>query len=673
MLYIENNNEVNAMVKKKVENLIQQELIEAVGYLRLSRDDGEDESTSITNQKAIIEDWAKQNGFIITKWYIDDGYSGYSMNRPDFNELKNDLNDGHVNVIIAKHLSRIGRKGWEVNLFLENIQEAGKRVITITDGYDTLDPNTHEMLGIHTWLNEKYIKDTSKSIRAAIDRMQQEGRFICQVPYGYVLDPFVKGKYYVDKTCAVHVQEIFDMYLNGYGSKAIAKILTERKIPTYWQNVKTRLERRGQVYKGRVFEGIWSPGTVLKILRNDFYIGVLTLGKTKRRTINGKKVAQKDEDLVRFEDAHEPLVDKHTFKLAQEIMAERTHSNYRGSHKGPTVFSGKLFCADCGTRLTTSASALTQRYVCRKYHLLGTEHCTSHSTNDRNLTAALIYFLEHCRDNLAEAIADLKIAQNNTMDDYQRDGVETLRKDKERIEKEIAVLTEQKMRETMANQSLKKLIDENYANMLNTKYLELQSIMARIEDIEDETSDQRDLKKELTSVLAIFDEILASKTLNRRQVETIVEKIIVHEDDGLDIYLKGDLHELCTNYIQFKSSSKEAIVENIIKYAETHADTPILQKRCEKYVRAQGVRFDTIVFAKLFNNLIDAGYLEKIGSHPNSRKGTRVVDMDKLKQALKDDTVMAYSTRCRHLVVTMQLLMKIYKWRKTSKPKFKKF
>ena len=90
-------------------------------------------------------------------------------------------------------------------------------------------------------------------------------------------------------------------------------------------------------------------------------------------------------------------------------MAERTHSNYRGSHKGPTVFAGKLFCADCGTRLTTSASALTQRYVCRKYRLLGTEYCTSHSTNDRNLTAALIYFLGHCRDNLAEAIADLKI------------------------------------------------------------------------------------------------------------------------------------------------------------------------------------------------------------------------------------------------------------------------
>ena len=657
------------MVKKKIEYLIQQELVEAVGYLRLSRDDGDEESMSITNQRSIISEWSTNNGFIITNWYIDDGYSGYSMDRPAFNQLKEDLNNNKVNVIIAKHLSRLGRHSAKVELFLEQLLEDGKRAITINDGYDTFDERTHDMVGIHTWVNEKYVKDTSKNVRSAIDRMQKEGRFICQVPYGYVLDPFVKGKYYVDKTCAIHIQEIFDMYLNGYGSKAIAKILTERKIPTYWQNVKTRLERRGQTYNGREFQGIWTPNTILKMLRNDFYIGVLTLGKTKRRTINGKKIPQKEEDLIRFEDAHEPIIDKHTFKLAQEIMAERTHSNYRGSHKGPTIFSGKLFCADCGTRLTSGPSAITQRYICRKYHLLGTEHCTSHSTNDRELTAALIYFLGHCRDNLAEAINDLKIISNKTKNDYQRDGVEILHKDKERLEKEISVLIEQKMRETIANPTLKELIDKTYADMINNKYIELQSISSRIDKVEEESCNDLDMKKELTSVLAIFDEILASKTLNRRQVETIVDRIIVHEDDGLDIYLKGDLHELCTNYIQFKSSSKEAIVDAIIKYATLHVGEPIMQRRCEKYARAQGVRFDTIVFSKLYNNMVDAGYLERI----SPRKGCLVKDIEKLKQALKDDTVMAYTSRCQHHVVSMQLLIKIHNWHKSSKPRFKKF
>lgn len=657
------------MNSKKIEQFLQQELIEAVGYLRLSKDDGEDESTSITNQRAIIEDWAAKNRFIITNWYTDDGYSGYSMNRPGFNELKKDLNDGKIKVIIAKHLSRIGRRGSQVNLFLENIQEDGNRVITISDGYDTFDERTHDMVGINTWVNEKYIRDTSKNIRSAIERMQKEGRYISQVPYGYELDPFVKGKYYVDKTCATYVQEIFDMYLNGYGAKAIAKILTERQVPTCTQNMKMKMERRGKVYKKDVSNTIWSQAIILKILRNDFYIGVLTLGKSKRRTINGKMIKQKEEDLIRFEDAHEPIIDKQTFKLAQEILAERTHSNYRSSEKGPTIFSGKIYCADCGTRLTPSASAKTQRYVCRKYHIMGTDYCTSHSTNDEHLTTALIYFLEHCRSNLAEAISDLKLESRNKMKDYQKDNFEILQKDKIRIEKEIETLIEQRMYETISDRKMKEFMDKTYTKMINEKYTDLQSISIRLSEIEEEATQDVDLKKELTSILQIFDEIIASKTLKRRHVETIVEKIIVHEDEGMDIFLKGDLHELCTNYIQFKNANKEAIVEKMIQYLEAHADQTIVKKKCEAYIRAQGVRFDTHIFSKLYDNMIAAGYLKQIAP----RRGCTVMDVDNLKQAVENDTVLSYTRRCIGLSVTIQFLHKICKWYKDIKPKYKRY
>jgi len=657
------------MKNKKIEQLLQQELIDAVGYLRLSKDDGEDESTSITNQRAIIDDWASKNGFVITNWYIDDGYSGYSMDRPGFNELKNDLNNGKVKVIIAKHLSRIGRRGSKVNLFLENIQEDGNRVITISDGYDTFDERTHDMVGINTWVNEKYIRDTSKNIRAAIERMQKEGRYISQVPYGYELDPFVKGKYYVDKTCAIYVQEIFDMYLNGYGAKAIARILTERQVPTCTQNLKLKMERLGRVYKKDVSNTIWSQAIILKILRYDFYIGVLTLGKSKRRTINGKVIKQKEEDLIRFEDVHEPIIDKQTFKLAQEILAERTHSNYRSSEKGPTVFAGKLFCADCGTRLTPSRSAKTQRYVCRKYHMMGTDYCTSHSTNDEHLTTALIYFLEHCRNNLSEAITDLKLESKNKMKDYQKNNFEILHKDKNRIEKEIEMLIEQRMHESMSDRAMKEFMDKTYLKMINDKYTELQSILTRLNDIEEEVIQDIDLKKELTSVLQIFDEIIANKTLKRRHIETIVEKIIVHEDEGMDIFLKGDLHELCTNYIQFKNANKEAIVKKMIQYLELHANQTIVKKKCEAYIRAQGVRFDTHIFSKLYDNMITAGYLQQIAS----RKGCIVVNADNLKQAVENNTVLSYSRRVVELSVTIQFLHKICKWYKDIKPKYKKY
>lgn len=645
------------------------QLSNAVGYLRLSREDGDEESSSITNQRSIISDWANKNNFIITEWYIDDGYSGYSMDRPDFNRLKADLNDNKVQTVVAKNLSRIGRHNSKVNLFLEQMYEDGKRVIAIGDDYDTLDERSHDMVGIRTWVNEKYIKDTSKNIRTAIEKMQKEGRFVCQVPYGYELDPFNKGKYYIDKTCAMHVQKIFDMYLNGYGAKAIAQHLTKSSAPTYWQVVKQRIERRGQTYNGRIVSGVWTPKVVLGILKNDFYIGVLTLGKTKRRTINGKKIPQEDDKLIRFEDAHEPLIDKQTFQLVQQIIADRADIHYRGSKKNqPCTFSGKLYCADCGTRLTTANSAKTQRYVCRKYHLMGTDYCTSHATNDRNLTASLIYFLEHCRENLSEAIADLNIIFKQSQNQIVQDGIETLYKDKKRIQQEIEVLIEQKMRETIANPTMKEFIDKTYASMINNKYIDLQSISTRIERMEENITEEKDIKKELMSVLDIFDNIIASKQLSRRQVESIVDKIIVHEDDGLDIFLKGDLHELCTNYIQFKASNREMIVEQIIKYAETHINC-IMKKRCEKYIRNQGFRFDTMAFSKLYDRLIQYGYFTQI----SERKGCYVEDINKLKEALKDNNVMAYTKCCQKNIVTIQLLIHICQWHKNSKTRFKKF
>ena len=646
-----------------------QDVIEAVGYLRLSREDGDEESSSITNQRSIITEWSTKNNFIITDWYVDDGYSGYSMDRPAFNRLKNDLNENKVQVVIAKNLSRIGRHNSKVNLFLEQIQEDGKRIIAIGDDYDTLDERSHDMVGIRTWVNEKYIKDTSKNIRTAIEKMQKEGRFVCQVPYGYELDPFNKGVYYIDKTCAMYVHEIFDLYLNGYGSQAIAQYLTKKNVPTYWQVVKQRLERRGQTYNGRTFSGIWTPKVVLNILKNDFYIGTLTLGKTKRRTINGKKIPQQDSDLIRFENAHEPLIDRQSFTLVQHMIADRADTHYRGSKKDkPCTFSGKLYCADCGTRLTTANSAKTQRYVCRKYHIMGTDYCSSHATNDRNLTSALIYFLEHCRENLKEAISDLDITSKNTTDKHKQDGIEILQKDKARIEKEVETLIEQKMREIISNPTMKDIIDKTYASMINNKYNDLHSISMRIEELEESTIEYSDMKKELTSVLDIFDSIISSKSLSRRQIETIVDRIIVHEDDGLDIFLKGNLHELCTNYIQFKSSNKEQIVGAIIKYAETHRNC-IMKKKCEKYIRTQGLKFDTNTFSKLYDRLIEYKYLVQI----SERKGCYVKDINLLKQAMTDDNVMAYTTRCQYNIVTIQLLIKIYNWHNASRPRFKKF
>ena len=642
-----------------------EELIEAVGYLRLSRDDGDDESSSITNQRAIINEWADKNGFVITKWYIDDGYSGYTMNRPDFNVLKKDLNEDKVDVIIVKNLSRLGRHNAKVNLFLENIEEVGKRVIAISDNYDTYDKNSHDMVGIKTWINEKYVKDTSRNVREAISKMQKEGRIVSNVPYGYELDPFKKGQYHIDETCARYIREIFDMYLNGYGVNSIARQLTARGVPNSRQILKQRMERRGQTYTGRGSKSNrWYGHTIYNILKNDFYIGTLTLAKTKRRTINGKAVRQDAEDLIVFENAHEAIIDKRTFRLVQDVLIERGQTNFRGKKNttAPSTFSGKLYCADCGGRMFATVSRVHARYICSRYHAFGTDHCTSHAIHEGVLKESITYFLKHCRENLTEAIKDLDITIKNSSKN-NGDTIYMLEKDLKRVEKELEALLEQKVRETIENPTMKEIIDKTYSSMVSSKYIEIKSLTTQLNDMRGDALDENEIKKELSDVLDVFDEIIASEEINRKQVETIIDKIMVYDDGALDIFLKGDLHELCTNYIQYKGTNKEKIVGAIIEYSKQHPNN-LVRWPLENYIRACGNRISRQSLKKIMEELVDEGYFEH---NDGCSSGYRVVDLDRLIDVYNNGHVITNAPRVQYNMVTLELIKKICAWARTIK------
>ena len=640
-----------------------QELIEAVGYLRLSRDDGDDESSSITNQRAIINEWAERNGFIITKWYIDDGYSGYTMSRPDFNKLKQDLNENKVHTIIVKNLSRLGRHNAKVNLFLETIEEAGKRVLALGDGYDTFDEKTHEMVGIKTWINEKYVKDTSKNVRASIAKMQQEGRYISNVPYGYKLNPFTKGSYEVDPMCARYVQEIFDMYLSGYGVSAIAREFNKRNIPNYSEVVRQRLQRRGQQSNCHK-SSRWYSKVIYDILKNNFYIGTLTLAKTKKRTINGKQIKQDVENLIVFENAHEPIIDKKTFMLAQDVLIERSRTNFRGqkTRTERNTFTGKMWCGECGARMVVTYSRVNKRYVCHNYHQFGTEVCSSHAIHEGIIKEVLVYFLEHCRENLSEAINDLDITiKNNTKDN--RDVIYSLEKDLDRVNKELKILLEQKMRDIMAAPTMRDIIEKTYADMINEKSNSIKTLETQLNDQKSDELDSNDMKNSLKSVLDIFDEIITSKNITRRQVETIIDKLIIYEDGAMDIYLKGDLHELCTNYIQYKAADKDKIVGGILEYAKKF-DGNIIPYRVEEYLKVHGRGVNRKTLKKIFRMLVDKGYLvENAGYHA----GYSIVDMEEFECAYQNGNVINHSPRVKYNIVTFELINKIYAWAKTTK------
>ena len=630
-----------------------------VAYCRLSREDGDNESVSIANQKKIIEAFAKEHNMIISDFYIDDGVSGYIMDRPDFDRLKMDLNTGKVDVVIVKDLSRLGRHNAKVQLFLENILETGKRVLTIGEGYDTFDPKTHDMAGVHTWVNEIYVRDASRKIRAAIDIMQQEGKYISSVPYGYYLDPLRKGMYHIDETCAMYVREMFNMYLDGMGVNAIAKEFKQRGIPTKSMVIKQRLERIGRVYRGTPTD-IWAPNVVRAMLKNDFYIGTLTLGKTKKRSIKGKPVRQPEESHHVFKDAHEAIIDKATFKAVQDTMVSRSKTNYRGKRiqTRQNVFTGVLYCNDCGTRLTSTQNRPNTRYVCRTYNFYGTSECSSHTITESELTEAVIYFLEHCRDNLSEAINDLdKIIQNNSKKS-NGNVIEVLEKDIKKVEYEIKVLLEQKMRDTIKNPAMVDIIDSTYSGMINEKYTQINTFKTQLEDYQRDALKGDTVHQDLNSAMAILEDIINTKQITKRQVATIIDKIVVYNDGGLDIYLKGNLHELCTNYIRMKNLDKDKILQETISYIEQYPDE-INMTKAWKYTKAQDIKVGYDNYNKIFKKLIDFGYLESKGYN----KGYVLVKpLEVLKNDFENNIVMASSMRVTKNNVTIKIINKICAW-----------
>lgn len=586
-----------------------------VGYLRLSKEDGDDvESSSISNQRKIISEYAKQRNITIDDWYIDDGISGYTMSRPSFNKLKRDLNDNKVHTIIVKDMSRLGRHGAKVQLFLENILEEGKRVLSIKEGYDTLIPSTHNYVGIYTWANENFIRETSAKIRDSVITLQKEGKWLCSIPYGYIKDPKDKYKYGIDTNIAPYVQQIFDMYIEGMGIKRIARELTAMNVPTPTVVKKMQTESRGAVSKRKVNTS-WNAVAVARILSNEFYTGTLILGKSKRRSINGKSIPQPEENRYVFRDVHTPIIDKHTFNLVQAITAERAEKDYRGKkvQTRPNIFAGVLYCADCGKTLTSNnGKANNTRYLCRTYNVHGVSHCTSHAVSEREVKYALLDFLNHCKDNLGNIIEDLnKIIQAEIqVKSRPENNIAQLTDGIQNIKTSIKILIDQKMRETSKNQMSVDIIDEMYDEMLNEKYKELQMLEKQLNDQHQIALDEVEIKNNLNNALSIINDITNSETITKKQVLMLVDKIVVHEDTGIDIYLKGDLHKICDNYFKVSESHKNRL-RRLIYGCIIERPAKFTTNECEVYVREHGYRISYKKVSKLLKEeLLNEGLIK---------------------------------------------------------------
>ena len=522
------------------------------GYVRLSRDDDKRNYVSIENQKLIINQYAGDHGVVIDRWYEDDGISGYIFDRPGFQQMMADL-DKNIDTVYVKDFSRLGRHNAKVLLLLDEFQERGKHLIVIDDNYDSMD-SSDDTIGIKTWFNERYVKDTSKKIKRALGARQKEGTLITRAPFGYRRNPNDKTILEIVPKEAEYIKKIYDLYLSGSGYRKIATYLTEQRAPTPSMIQREREIEEGRLSKRKVASR-WSDAMIKEILDNDFYIGTFRLKKRARNTVHGKDKRVPKEEQCIFENHHPAIIDKATFSLVQELKEKRNRTNYRGSRgqwfgsEIPNPFGCCLFCKDCGSRLTPikrqTSSKERKYYICTTYNTKGRRYCSkAHLIEENDLMEDVLTYIKMCRNALCEVIAtyDLKDfeAEKKSIEEKRQELHTAINERKNQLK----VLLTQKVKDLAVAAGNEELINETYDPMQKDLFAQIHGLEMRVKELDETAIETPDVKDKLKNPLDVVDKIIAGETLDRRDIELLIDRIDVYENGMPEITLKYGLSNL---------------------------------------------------------------------------------------------------------------------------------
>lgn len=385
-----NSNPVQTVAQQKEDN----EMLRATDkitalYCRLSVEDTKDEkkngkedlSNSIQNQKAMLLQYARDHRFPHPTFFIDDGYSGVTYDRPGFQKMLDEIEAGHVGAVITKDLSRLGRNSALTGLYINyTFPQNDVRYIAINDHFDSINPNStdSDIAGIKNWFNEFFAKDTSRKIRAVQKAKGERGeRLTGHVPYGYMKNPENPKEWVIDEEAAQVVKKIFTLCMNGRGPSQIADQLEKDKIltPTAYKNkqgVKTPHTEPENPYR-------WHESTIVNILERKEYIGATVNFKTYTNSIWDKKQRENpEENRVIFYNTHPAIIEQEVFDKVQEIRQQRHRRTATGKS---SPFSGLVFCADCKQKLYYSTTKYFEKrqdfFICST-HRANKDKCSGH-------------------------------------------------------------------------------------------------------------------------------------------------------------------------------------------------------------------------------------------------------------------------------------------------------
>ena len=516
------------------------------GYCRISVDEELDrDNTSIENQKAIISDFVTRKfpGSELV-FYEDRDRSGYTFEqREGYQAMRRELVAHRLDILVVKDFSRFSRRNSRGLVELEDLRDAGVRIISIGDNIDF--PNDDDWLKIQFQflLNEMPVTDTSRKVKSVIRRRQADGKWICAAPYGYIVNK--QQQFEVVPTEAEIVRRIYRLYIDGWGYKRIANSLTGDGIPTPRMTERERKIAEGEDYR-RSVKSAWSIVTIQTILDNDFYIGTLRQGKYQRAKINGRDVRRDETEQIVIENHHQPIIDYRTFATVRALREKRAKYNYRGVKINDNVYSGFLECGDCGAPMfALGRRDLKPAYTCGTYHRRGTAGCTTHHIRVDKLDELVKLYVKKVRDNSADMLAKL----NEELAREPEDVAETERSAANiedvllDAQEELKATKRQRVRDIMRHPENEAVLEETYDELEADLMRRIEGLQNQLEHVTDKRNTIIRANRAAKTAMEVFDDILTKPHLEKQDLELIIERIYVYEDH-VEIKLKADIDTL---------------------------------------------------------------------------------------------------------------------------------
>ncbi len=521
--------------------------------MRLSKEDeGSGESSSIATQRKMLRAFARKNTFTVYDEYIDDGISGTTFERPAFLRMKADIEEGKINLVLTKDLSRLGRDYISTgNLTEIYFPSKGVRFIAINDGYDS-DSAYTDIAPFRNVINEMYARDTSKKIKSSFETKMQAGEYISSfAPYGYKKDPTNKNHLIVDCEAAPIVQEMFNMAASGCRPKAIAESFNARGVltPAVYRCIKKPHLNADNYSKRKE----WTSSMICKILNNMVYVGDMAQGKTSKVSFKSTIIISKPkEEWYIVKNTHEPLVAREIFNVVRNRSIARRNETKNGFIN---IFSGIAKCMDCGRNMSSTGirkKSAVANLVCGGYKLYGKRECSNHFINYETLYNIVLEELrnqigltkEEKMDIITSFEEDYKAEKKNKYSEIRGKHIYELNSRQKQLDKIIDKLYEDNISGKLTNDRLDRMVE--------AYQLEEGQIKNKLDALHKELDESK--KNSFENFIELVDNITEGKELTRALLLKLVDRIEI----GQGAYdEKGRKHQVVRIYYKFTGNIVE--------------------------------------------------------------------------------------------------------------------